>query len=109
MDENAIVARLADCIDLPDTIVTDVGVEMAERKVAKDFASMNTEKYGISIKAGGTMFIKVLELASGFYINDNGERVVLRTDKDEALGTILDGTDDKVVIFARYGASIQRI
>lgn len=82
---------------------------MAERKIAKDFAQYKTDAYNISIKAGGTMFVKMLELASGFYIDDNGERKILKTDKDEALGTILDGTDDKVVVFARYGVSVERI
>ena len=116
MQEYGIVARLEDCRDMPDKIDTMVPCELAEKKVYNDIKKGNILPYGLDIEASGSQYIKMLQICSGsMKRNDNplkkeGKNILmLKTSKDEALKDIVGGTDDKVVVFCNYTASVDRV
>lgn len=107
MKRYAIVARIEDCADMPEVIEIDVPCELMAKKVYKDVKSRKTREYGFKIRIAGGAHIKLLQICSGSLKNDQGV-MDLDTSKDHALETILDGTDDRVVIFCQFHASITR-
>lgn len=105
-----IVARLADCVDIPDTQDIDIPVKIECQEEYDDIKKFrNLEKYNIDPPTGGSYLIKLLELSSGFLISKTGEVTEYPTAKTDALSTILAGTDDKVVIFCTYTRSVDRV
>ena len=68
---------------------------------------MKTKPYGFTIRVAGGTSIKLLQVCSGSVKNGKGV-MELGTSKDDALKTILEGTDDKVVIYCQFSASISR-
>lgn len=105
-----IVARLADCVDIPETTDVDVPVKIECQEEYNDIkAFKNLEKYNIDPPTGGSYLIKLLELSSGFLISKAGAVTEYPSAKLGALSTILAGTDDKVVIFCTYTRSVDRV
>ena len=105
MLDNAIAMRLRDCFDLPEATETVQYCPLMEKKVYKDLKQHKVLEYDIeNVKA---MAIKLQQLCSGSLITDNGVRQY-DTSKDQALKELLEGTDDKIVIFCRFTASIDR-
>ena len=107
MKEMAISMRLEDCYDLPETTLTKIPCELAEKKAYNDIKAGKRLEYDIEIKAAGGQYGKLLQLCSGHLITNHGTEVK-KCSKDDALEEIIDGTDDKIVIFCRFTASIDR-
>lgn len=104
-----IVARLDKCYDMPDFIDDIKEVELATPNEYRAIQVGNTKQFGFDIKSGGSFFIKMLELVSGFLKSDKEEITEYPTGKIALVEDILDSTDDKVVIFCNYRASIDRV
>lgn len=107
MMERSIMTRLEDCVDLPESVFVKVPCPLVEKRVYKDFNSYNFDKYGIEIRTSGIKFQKMLQLCSGAVKTDDGV-LGFKTSKDGALADILDESDEKLVIFCTYSASIDR-
>lgn len=107
MSEKAISVRLEDCVDLPEEIRTTIPCPLTEQKVYKEIHKGNTLPYGFEIKTAGGQFTKLLQLCSGSIKTESGTNLY-KSSKDGALQDILEGTDDKVVIFCMYTASVDR-
>ena len=107
MRNHAIVARLEDCYDMPPYTDTEILCSLAESKVYKDVASGLIDRYDLTIDNNAGQYIKLLQICSGSLKNDNGI-MNLKCSKDDALLDILNGTDDKVVVFCNFRASIDR-
>ena len=109
MKAYGIVARLDDCYDMPDyldiPILVDIGCPLVYNEVVEGFM----KKYNIEIKTGGGKFIKLMELVSGFMKNINDECDSYDCNKAQAVADIINGTDDKVVIFCNYRYSIDQV
>lgn len=109
MKTYGIVARLDDCYDMPDYLDTIIPITLAEPVVYNDIVDGRLKPYDIDIRTGGGKFIKLMELTSGFLKTESGKSVGYDCNKLNALRDILDGTDDKVVIFCNYRYSIDEV
>lgn len=107
MRENAIMCRLRDCYDMPPETHEYLDCELAEKKVYNDLRKGDVAKYGLDLDVAGRVYPKLLQLCSGHLIADNGT-VRYSTSKDAALEDIINGTDDAVVVFCNYTASVDR-
>lgn len=107
MRDNAIMARLRDCYGMPSETHTVIECELYERKIYKDLAKWKVKEYDIELRTAGQVYPKLFQVCSGHLITDNGVRT-LNTYKDQALKDLLTGTDDAVVIFCNYTASVDR-
>ena len=107
-----IVARLSDCYDIPDTIDMESRIDLTEEceKVYGDIAGGRSAGYGLEIKTGGAYYLKLLETVSGFVnrTSNDPDPITVHTAKPNALHDILNGTDDKVVVFCNFRYSIDR-
>lgn len=108
IESNGIFAKLEDCTDMPGFTDTAIPCELAEKTVYKDVRRMCVEQYNIDPKTTTTTFIKLLQVCSGHLKDDDGDVLPLRTSKDDALKDVLEGTDDAVVVFCNFTASIDR-
>lgn len=108
MRDNAIVARLEDCYDMPERTESFIPCELAERRAYKDILAGNLEPYGLDIEAAGAQYIKLLQICSGSLKRDDGTVMKMKCSKDDVFAEFIDGTDDKVVVFCQYTASIDR-
>ena len=108
MQEYGIVARLEDCRDMPDKTDKMIPCELLEKKVYNDIKRGNILPYGIDIEASGSQYIKMLQICSGSMKREK-DVLGLKTSKDEAISDLIEGTDDKVVVFCNYKASIDRV
>lgn len=105
MLDNAIAMRLRDCFDLPEATETIQYCPLMEKKAYNDLKKHKVLEYDIeNVKA---IAIKLQQLCSGSLITDRGVRRY-NTAKEQALLELLQGTDDKVVVFCRFTASIDR-
>lgn len=107
MRTHAIVARLEDCYDMPPYTDTEVPCPLSELKVYKDVRAGLIDQYDLTIENNGGQYIKLLQICSGSLKTDVGTKA-LKCSKDEALADLLDSTDDKVVVFCNFRASIDR-
>ncbi len=105
MENWMIVFRTEDCVDLPDKVETVVPCPLAEKKVYVDFMNGDYSKYNVDIKMAGGQYTKMLQIVSGS-LKTEDSTLILKTSKDDALMDILSGTDDAVVVFCNYRASI---
>ena len=111
MKQYGIVARLADCYDMPDYTDTLVPCMLMEPRVYEDMRKGILTKYGIEgmmKRNAGGQYIRMLQVCSGHLKIDDANRMDLRTSKLDALKDILEGTDDKVVVFCNFRASIEQ-
>lgn len=103
-----IVCRLRDCVDLPFSTDIDITLDLPAKTVYKDILDGKFEKHGITLMGTGTEFQKLLQISSGHLKTDEETRD-LKTDKLTALREIIDGTEEKIVVFAKYRRSIEQI
>ena len=108
LQEHGIVCRLEVCIDMPGKIKQMVACPLSEKKVYDDICEGRLEPYGIDIDVAGGQYIKMLQICSGSMKLDDKRTLGLKCSKDGALGDILNGTDDAVVVFCTYRASVDR-
>ena len=113
MEDYGIVARLDMCYDMPDSSEVVIPCELKEPIAYRRIREGDTEPYGFDIRTGGGQYIKLLELVSGFVKTDelaeNGKDkkdIKFKCEKPDALKTIIEGTDDKVVVFCKFRESI---
>lgn len=111
MQNYGIVARLNDCYDMPDSIDTMVDIPLDEESahVYEDIRSGYTDPYNFELKSGGVFYIKLLELVSGFLLDQDKKLTEYPTNKLDAVKEIITNTDDKVVIFCNYRHSIDKV
>lgn len=109
MQNFAMVVRKEDCLDLPGFTQTDIPCELVESKMYKDVRKGDYSKYGISVEVAGGEYTKLLQIVSGSCKLGDGSTMELRTSKDEALKALLQGTDERMLIFCNYRASIDRV
>lgn len=93
--------RLKDCIDLPGMIETTMSCPVACKKAYEEIKDGHWERYGLNIRYSGSSIQKLLELTSGHLHTVDGI-VRYPTSRLDVLEDILDGTEDKVVVFFRY-------
>lgn len=105
MYDYGIVARLRDCVDMPSKTETVIPCELSEKTVYKDIQRGNIAKYGLDVRTSGVIYGKLLQLCSG-HIKNGDKPLSFITSKAQALEDILCGTDDKVVVFCQYTASV---
>lgn len=103
------VARLRECYDMPSMTESDNPVELRSRAVYDDFIHNDVSKYGLDVNVAGIGSVKALQVCSGFYLDGDGNVHELQTDKIPTLMAIIEASDDKIVVFCRYTASIDRI
>lgn len=106
--EYGTVQRLRECVDLPLSSEIDIPLDLAAKTLYKDIVDGKFEKHNITLMGAGTGFNKLLQISSGHMKHDDGV-IDVKTEKLNALKDIIEGTDDKVVIFAKYRRSIERI
>lgn len=109
MKAYGIVARLQDCYDMPDSIDTVIPITLAEPIVYNDVVDGHMKPYNIDIKSGGGKFIKLMELCSGFLKTIDEKSTPYDCNKLLAVKDIIEGTDDKIVIFCSYRYSIDAV
>lgn len=107
MANMSIMTRLEDCVDLPETVTVRVPCPLAEKKVYNDFNRQDFGKYGIELRTSGVKFQKMLQLCSGNVKTDT-DILSFKTSKDDVLADILDESDEPMVIFCQYSASVDR-
>lgn len=107
LQEYGIVCRLEDVFDMPGYSEQTIPCALAEKKVYNDIRKGKVMEYGIDIEASGAQYNKLLQVCSGSLKREE-DTMMLKTSKDEALRDILDGTEDKVVVFCKYRASVDR-
>ena len=103
------VVRLRECFDMPTSTDVDMPIDLGAPDVYDDMIHYRTDRYGISTDAAGVGVMKALQICSGFYLDDNGTAHTVKCGKNDALATIIEGTDDKIVVFAHYRESINSI
>ncbi len=106
--EYGTVVRLRDCVDLPWSTDIDIPLNLPAQGIYNDIVKGKFEKHGITLIGSGTGFQKLLQISSGHMKTDD-ETLDLKTEKLPALMEIIEGTEEKVVIFARYRRSIEQI
>jgi len=105
-DHYGIYARLEECYDMPPILADDIRyVDLAEKAAYNDMLKGNFTKWNIDPQGGGTSGIKRLQIVSGHIKTDAGT-VQLRTAKETALADYILGTDEPLVIFCQFRASI---
>lgn len=103
------VVRLADCFDMPDSVDIDVPVPLESVKAYKDMRDYNLADYNIKGESAGIGSLKALQVCSGFYIDDDDIAHRVTCGKLDTMTAIIEGTDDKIVIFANYRESVNMI
>lgn len=105
-----IVCRLEDCFDMPGKIEQVLSCPLEEKKAYDDIRKGNLEPYGIDIENAGGQYIKLLQVCSGsMKVNDRDEDTLqFKSSKDDVLTDILEGTDDPIVVYCNFRASVDR-
>lgn len=105
----ATVVRLRDCFDMPSATDIDMPIELGDPGAYDDMIHFRTDNYGIRADIAGIGVMKAMQICSGFYLDDNGIAHRVKCNKPDALMTIVEGTEDKVVVFAHYRESINTV
>lgn len=100
-----IVARLRDCFDMPEATETIMECPLMAKTVYKDVLNKRTKKYDLFLTTSGVSSGKLLQVVSGHLKTDSGV-MRLPTSKPDVLMSILEGTDDQVVVFCNFTESI---
>ena len=105
-----IACRLEDCFDMPGKIEQFMNCPLEARKEYEDIRKGYLEPYGIDIENAGGQYIKLLQICSGsMKVNSNdADTLIFKTSKDDVLKDILEGTDEPIVIYCNFHASIDR-
>lgn len=113
MKRYALVARLDDCYDMPDSEDIDVSVPLSApastymHKLQR-FEPRLTDDCTVDLTTGGSRYIKMYEITSGFVkrTSQDDSPLTFHTPRIDALEDIISGTDDKVVVFCHFTYSV---
>lgn len=112
MKKYALVVRLDDCYDIPSSQDIDIPVFLQGKgkeyygKLAKQ-DPMLTPTLEVELNIAGSRYVKMYEITSGFIKpSKDGEIVSFDTPRLPALRNIIEGTDDKVVVFCHFTHSV---
>lgn len=113
MKRYALVARLDDCYDMPDSEDIDVPITMSApassyyRRLER-FDPVLSDDCTVEINTAGSRYVKMYEITSGFVKRTSSDTspLTFRTPRLDALESIITGTDDKVVIFCHFTHSV---
>lgn len=105
--DHSITYRLADCVDMPERTEQEIPCPLAEKKVYEDIKKGNVAPYDIDVESGGTQYLKLLQICSGS-MKRTADTMHFVTSKDDVLADLLEGTDEPVVIFCNFRASVDR-
>lgn len=103
--------RLEDVRDMPERVFTAIPVRMGRRarRAYDDILKGRTEEWGIDIRIAGAQYAKLYQVCSGFLYRDDGTCDTFETEKDALIRQLVEDADGKVVIFARYSHSIDKL
>lgn len=98
------VARLRECFDMPESTETDIPVHMTpeQTRIYKDMLHLKGDRYGVNFQTAGVGSMKALQTCCGFYYDDAHTVHYIKNGRLDALRTIIEGRDDKIVIFCQY-------
>lgn len=113
MKKYALVARLDDCYDMPDSEDIDVPLSLSApassyyRRLER-FDPVLTDDCTVEINTAGSRYVKMYEITSGFVkrTSSDASPLTFPTARLDALESIIAGTDDKVVIFCHFTHSV---
>ena len=103
-----IVCRLEQVVDMPDKVDNELICPLAETKVYKDIRKGAIQEYDLNPETGGFSYVKLLQICSGSMKTEH-DVMKFKTSKDDTLTDLINGTEDKVVIFYQFTASKDRI
>lgn len=115
------LVRRCDCEDLPELIRAPVYLEMTPKQVEAYREAIeelmvtydSVEDLAVEILEGAAMTMKLRQIASGFIIDEEKNVHKLVEDKDnpkiQALLDILEGTDEKVIIWCNFTHDIETL
>lgn len=111
INAHGIFVRLEEIRDMPDKIFTMLPVPMDPRAEGAyaDIRNGNVAPWGVDIKVAGGQYAKLFQICSGFLYRDDGTVQDFKTPKEEVVRQLVEGADGKVVIFARFTRSIERL
>lgn len=103
--------RLEDVRDMPERVFTMMPVKMGRRarQAYEDIRYGKAEKWGIDIRIAGAQYAKLYQICSGFLYRDDGTCTTFETEKDDLIRQLIADADGKVVIFARYSQTIDKL
>jgi len=112
--ENSFRVLKKDCLDLKPKVYTKRSVVMKKEQAEVyaqlvEFARAVIHNDDVSFNNKLTELLKLHELTDGFYTSDDGQKKDLPSAKLEELLNILEETDGKIIIWANYVRSIEKI
>lgn len=107
--EYGTVARLRECFDMPESTETDIPVSL-DKESLRNYKSMILKtNEDVDFSTAGVASMKAYQVCSGFYFLNDHSVKSFPTAKMDALNEIVDSTDRKIVVFALFIPSIDRI
>lgn len=111
----ATVLRKEDCLDLPPKVYEDFEVELTDEQL-KHYAEI--KRYAVTMLETGqfvtatqviTQILRLHQVVCGHVKDDNGTLTLLPTKRPQALLDLLEGINDKTIVWANYRQDIDRI
>lgn len=101
-------------LKLPDKTFEVVTVQLSEesRKIYKGMTDNLAAEIGdqvVSARVVLTKMLRLQQITSGFIKTDEGNIIDIGSEKLECLSDLLDGLDEKVVVWCRFDREIERI
>ena len=113
INEHSYRVKKSDCLDLPDKLPDEIiKVELAEKTLYKKLATESAIlEYEILAENPLSRLVKLRQMCSGHIKLNTGEILELKNEKLSVLEELLEGYEDdkKIVIFAEFKYSIQKI
>lgn len=113
INEHSYRVKKSDCLDLPDKLPDEIiKVELAEKTLYKKLATESAIlEYEILAENPLSRLVKLRQMCSGHIKLNTGEILELKNEKLTVLEELLEGYEDdkKIVIFAEFKYSIQKI
>ena len=106
--------RKKDCLDLPDKIYQKRYVDLSTEQKKfyndlKQYARTIIEDNNVSYNNKLTEIIKLQQVCNGHIVTNSGEKKIIKDSKLDELMNILDETDGKIIIWARFVHNIESI
>ena len=111
LNEYSFRVKKEECLDLPEKLPDEIlELELPQKKLYKDIAKNSASlEYDFVASNPLVKLTKLRQIASGFFINENGETFEQSCEKLSVLEEFLRNFDKKLVIFAEFKCSILQI